>query len=240
MKILTTVTTVIFLVHFAIRFLERNSGNFQGNDEINSTMIKFAIILFLGGFYYASIAFREFSNLSTRAEFLALPGSSLEKITIKWLYTNPIFILTTSLLVFILASLLMPAMDRFVGQEYVNEIFTSRIYWNLVGIYFILHSIFFFGSIAFNKTSWIKTVLAVMIIALVIAALNAVWFRIVWADMFDGLFHVAEVNKRTEFGVNHEDPADMWQIKFFIFAFKYLLAPVLWVASLFKLSEKEV
>jgi len=239
-KMISIVVLVVYVVNMVGRMANPNDhGN--GSDDVTPTMIKFGLLLLIGGFAYASFAFKEFGKLSTRAEFLALPGSSLEKISIKWFFTNPLFILLASLLILVSSYLFVPIIHQFGGHAYNNEILFSKEYWNVVGVYFVLHSIFFFGSIAFNRVSIIKTLVALILIGLVVALLNGLWFRIVWADMFDSFFHFQEVHNGTrEFGVNYESPDEMWQVRFWQFAFKYLLAPVLWVASLFKFSEKEV
>lgn len=236
------IASVIIFVVFAVDLIFRISNQKDfGSDYQGTNIIKYSVILMIGGFAYASYAFREFSKLPTRAEYLAMPGSSLEKLVVKWLFTNPIYILLVSLMILILSSILTPIVEQWVGHPYQNEIFNSREYWTLTGVFFITHSIFLFGSIAFNRLSLIKTLVALILIALCIGVVNAIWFRIVWSDMFETLFRVKEIsNGNLEFGVNYHNPDEMWQVKFWKFAFKYLLAPVLWVASLFKLSEKEV
>jgi hypothetical protein len=236
------ISGIIILLVYAINVIARIANPDQGpsGDDFSGTIIKFGLILLIGGFLNASVAFREFRTLPTRAEYLALPGSSLEKLSVKWLISNPLFILMISLMMALATSIFGPIIAKFGGSPYTNEIFFSRDYWNLVGIYFVIHSIFLLGSIAFNKYAVVKTILVLLIALAVVVILNALFFRIVYADMFDSLFQLKPIEGDRQFGDKYDNPGEMWQIKFFIFVFKYLLAPVVWVASLFKLSEKEV
>lgn len=142
-----------------------------GNNDSNEgqIIINFGLILLIGGFIYSSLAFNEFSKLTTRSEYLSLPASSLEKLIVKWLYTNPFVIIAVTATFLVIGSLFMPIIDNFLMNGYSNEILTSKSYWNLVGVYFVVHSIFFFGSIAFNRGAIIKTLLYLLAIAAVVA-----------------------------------------------------------------------
>ncbi len=236
-KVIVIITTAIFLFNLVASAIIGHSPN---NSDPSGTIIKYGLLLLIGGFFYASVAFREFRNVPLRAEFLALPGSSLEKVFVKWTVTNPIFLLVFTIFFWVIASILMPFIANLRGFTYANDLFVVQEFWNLVGIFFILHSIFFFGSIAFNKVPIVLTIASVVVIGLVVALLSGLWLRIVWADFFDTLFTFSKRVEGLSFGVNYNDPTEMWQLKFFSFAFKYLLAPVLWVASIFKFSEKQV
>ncbi|WP_235295702.1 hypothetical protein [Portibacter marinus] len=236
-KAASIIILAVFVINLIARIADPQNG---GNDEESGTLLKFGIILMIGGLLYASWAFKEFRKVSTRAAFLALPGSSFEKTFVKWLFTNPIFILTISLLILVASLIFTPLIHKFGGDAYMNEIFLSEHYWRIVGIYFIVHSIFFFGSIAFNRVAGIQTIVFLILLGIVSAILCAIFFRIVWADMFSGLFTFAPQEGNFRFGDGSREPEDMWQVQFFIFAFKYLLAPALWAASIFKLSEKQV
>lgn len=232
------ITSAIFLANLIIAIASGDTSD--GNFEIEPFVVKYGIMLMIGGFFYASLAFKEFAKLPTRAEYLALPGSSLEKVFVKWLFTNPIFILVFTSFFWLITSLLAPYIADIRGYTYESGLFSSNAFWNLVGIYFIIHSIFFFGSIAFNRVPIVLTILSVLVIVLALGAINALFFRLVWANIFDGLFTVNMDGHLLEFGDRYDNPSQMWQVQFFIFAFKFLLAPVLWIASIFKFSEKQV
>ena len=233
LKVLLILILAIFLIGIPLAIFnpEQRPVNVIGS---------FSLILMIGGALLTSVAFYEFRKVSTRAHYLSLPGSSLEKMIVKWLYTNPIFILVTSLVLMVLASLFMPILGNFTGHYYTNEIFTSTFYWKITGIYFIIHSVFFLGSIAFNRVSFVKTILSLIVVTAVLLVVNAFFFRIAYYDYFDGMFNFSPPYDEVGFGVKYREPSEMPQVRFFIFIFKYLLAPVLWVASLFKLSEKEL
>lgn len=237
-KSILKVLLIIILTIFIINLFSAVFSNSDSNEH--QIIINFGLILLIGGFIYSSLAFSEFMKITTRAEYLSLPGSSLEKITVKWLYTNLFVIIAVTGIFLILGSLFMPIIDNFQMNEYSNEILTSKSYWNLVGVYFIVHSVFFFGSIAFNRGAIIKTLLYLIAITAIVAIICGVWFRIVYAEYFDSLWHMTPPEGTSGFGNKYSSPDEMPQVKFIIFAFKYILAPVLWVASIFKLSEKEV
>ena len=237
-KSIMKVLLIIVLTIFTFNLLSAIFGDSDSNEH--QIIINFGLILLIGGFVYSSLAFNEFSKLTTRAEYLSLPASSLEKVVVKWLYTNPFVIIAVTAVFLVIGSLFMPIIDNFLVNGYSNEILTSKSYWNLVGVYFIVHSIFFFGSIAFNRGAIIKTLLYLLAIAAIVGIICGIWFRIVYAEYFDGLWRMTPPEGTSGFGNKYSSPEEMPQVKFAIFAFKYLLAPVLWVASIFKLSEKEV
>jgi hypothetical protein len=177
--------------------------------------------------------------MPTRAEYLSLPGSHFEKLLSKWLFTNPLYILVISL-VFLFLHWLFNPLWIYWGDRTSLEIFTSSNYWKLIGVFFIIHSVFMLGSIAFNNNALLKTFLSLIAVAAIVVVCNVTVFRIIWSEYFDSLFHFAPIEGAFRFGKNYNSPDEMPQIRFAVFAFKYILAPVLWVASYFKLTEKAV
>lgn len=230
----------LLIIVLAIFIIGTITAAVNPTDEPINVIISFGLILMIGGALITSLSFYEFRKLQSRAQFLSIPASSLEKWSVKWLFTNPIYILITSLVFLILASIFIPIIEYWSPGFYENEIFTSIVYWRLVGIYFIIHSIFFIGSIVFNRGAFVKTLLTLIVVAVILAAINMIFFRIIFHEYFDSLFRMNPPHGNVDFGVKYKNFDDIPQIKFFIFIFKYLLAPVIWVASLFKLSEKEI
>ncbi len=230
---LSAIISLIIFVIFSITVFANE------RDEDFSVLVNFGIFLFIAGLIYASFSFNEFRKMPTRAEYLSLPGSHLEKIVSKWIFTNPAYILAISLLFLFLHWLFNP-LWIYWGDRTTLEIFTSNTYWKLVGVFFIVHSIFMLGSIAFNKNALLKTFISLVAVAAVVIVLNLTFFRIIWSEYFDSLFHFAPIEGTFKFGKNYNSPDEMPQIRLLVFAFKYVLAPALWVASYFKLTEKEV
>lgn len=213
---------------------------FFGADDSNAEVIvNFGIFLFIAGVIYTSLVFGELKSVQGRAAYLSLPASHFEKLLSKWISTNPAFIMAISLLFLILSLILSPLWTMW-GSHLSNEIFTSANYWKIVGHYFIIHSIFFLGSIAFNKNSLFKTLVALLLFAVLTGFINLLFFRIVWYDYFDGLWMVKNMEGSASFGSYLENPEEIPQVKIIIFLFHYVMAPVLWVVSFFKLIEKEV
>ncbi len=231
---------VFAIVIVSIFTINTISSVFNDSNDPKQVIITFGLVLLIGGFINASLAFRDFHKVYNRAQYLSLPGSSLEKVLVKWFYSNPLFIAVTSLIFYIVAQVFMRIQGTWTGNTYVNEIFVSDLYWRLVGVYFIIHSVFFLGSIVFNRGAIFKTLVVLLLIAMVIILINAVWFRILFAEYFDSFWSMTPRDGNINFGNKYQQFDDIPQIKFFVFAFKFILAPVLWVASIFKLSEKEV
>jgi len=238
MKIIGVILLVYYLVNLFIAVVNRNDT--VDDFELSPTIITYGLFLLIGGLIYSSRAFREFAKVPSRAEYLSLPASSLEKVLVKWLYTGPIFLVAFTLLFWILASLFMPFISDLRGYEFSSPLFVTIPFWNLVGIYSVVQTIFIFGSITFNKVPAVLTVISIMLIALIALLICAIFFRMVWAEYFEGLYNFAEQSGNFRYGDGTSDPSEKWQVKFFIFAFKFLLAPVMFVASIFKLSEKHV
>ena len=214
----------------------------DGLDSRQPILTNFAIMFLIVGFILASISFYEFRKTSEKAEFLALPASSLEKVLVKLIYSGLFYAILLSILYFALGLISTSFLSSIRGHEYEIGIFNSKNYWTVVGLFFIIHSVFFFGSVAFDKFSLIKTLLVLVILALVVGIIGLIWFRIVFAEYFAGNFFKPDllIESNMDFGINYRDPSEMPQVKLLIFCFKYIMAPVLWVASIFKLSEKEL
>lgn len=208
------------------------------NDAASIHLNFFPFGLLAGGFLFTSVIFREFANPIERSFYLSLPASNLEKLLSKLIISNFLFIII-GVGVYFLFSVLNNSLVEMLTEIDVNPFNPfSESNLEVISIYFVLHSIFFLGALAFPRFSLPKTILTVFIIAFLIATILGIAFRITFAEFFDTVFVL------DDFDVAKPHPGAQKKVEsfgyFITWVFKYLTAPVLWIVAYFKLIEKEV
>ena len=160
----------------------------------------FVNLLFLGGFIVTSLAFREVRQNGGGIFYLTLPASSLEKFASKLLATSVGYALG-SLVFFTAAAAVSEGVNRLIfgfGNTFFNPF--DRSVLQAIGFYLIFQSVFLLGSVWWKKLAFVKTVLMLQLVAVGIALVAAVTFRIVFREYFHG----------TEIDFNDlEDESDM-------------------------------
>jgi len=150
--------------------------------------------------------------------------------------------------------------DVFVPQEVFN-VFTSPelrrgepgfIYYLLL-FYFVLQSVFVLGSVYFAKFSFIKTVISALLVALVITFLTA---KLIVPILPPGNYHNG-INSYEVYTVKNTASGDgvmiysdsttdklvslpEWVNTVLLFLLKYAFAPLFWLATYYRLKEKEI
>ena len=162
----------------------------QADDrETELHIMMFPQWLLLGGFIISSLAFYEFIKPTERQFYLQLPASNLEKVVSRWLLTGIGY--TIGLVAYYwLYSLLA----NWIGATFYDhqfDPFTPFRGNNLIAIkaYLAAHTIFLAGAATFKRFAFFKTLFAAIILAAIVALLGLTSFRIIFADLFDGLYH---------------------------------------------------
>lgn len=151
---------------------DRNVGNnfYQG---------LFIATLFAWGSIATSQAFADMHGRGTNAAFLLLPASALEKTAAR------LVVLTAALIVYLLVfttvlSFVLEGINAaFFGvrREFFSPL--DRAAWSIVPHYLVVQSLFFLGAAWFRKLQFVKTVGAVLAIAI---GLSVVAVAIAWAS----------------------------------------------------------
>jgi len=199
----------------------------------------YPMILFVSGFLVTSNAFRELRSEKTAGAWLTLPASALEKLASRLFLTSVGYLVGTMAFYFMIA-LISETLNRLVFN-FSNPMFNpfSTAILTSVAVYMVLQSLFFVGAIYFRRFPFIKTILFLSMVCLVLilfvilvsklffgahfSLLIADGFQPVW-DMLEEEW-VAEV-KYSLSAVVH-------------IAFWFVLAPLCWVISYYRLREFE-
>ena len=207
----------------------------------------FYTLLFAGGFIITSLAFRDLHQNGRSYTYLTLPGSRLEKFAGKLIATSIGYSLF-SLAFISLLSLAGEGINQLIfgrGHDLFNPL--RREVWLAVAVYLVTQSIFLLGAAYFRRLAFIKTALAVNILAIVFAIGSGLVLYLVFRDY-------TEVGGKTstEFRsyLNNLGYSGSFELELLPagkavclglkIAFWAVLAPLCWVISYLRLSEKEV
>ena len=199
-----------------------------------------AVLYFFGlmgsGFFFASAAFRQYGAGSQAATALTLPASQLEKYLVAWLYSLPVFVVVFTAAFFAADWLIiqLSALSGPVGQL-VNPMEGGEGLRYMLLLYLLVHSVALWGSIYFSKLQLVKTAcagLAALVVLFVgnYAAMNVmISTEVKFSNPFGGV--VLPESRPIIL------PADQtWWLPLLLLA----LAALLWVASYFRLTEKQL
>ncbi|MFK8007897.1 MAG: hypothetical protein AB8H03_16185 [Saprospiraceae bacterium] len=199
----------------------------------------FPIVIFWGGLIFTSVIFYEFNNKTGTHHYLSLPASTFEKFLSKWLITAILFPIVASLL-FWVYSKVGDAIYFNYNSENGYTPWKLTDWWSIffIKIYIVYQSTYLIGAIAFQKYTFFKTSIAHWLYTIFSVTIAAILFRIIFAEMFDGLFSInQDMNWQTSDEVIH-----FMENKFLSileFALWFLVPPIMWVVGFFKLKEKE-
>jgi len=215
--------------------------------------------LFISGSLFASSLFAPLSSKGKGINYLSIPASHLEKLLVAILYGFVIFFICFTLVFYAVDLLMLQIMnpiaagnfkpydpDNVFKPEPLVNVFTleekpvdgTPVVVYLLMSYFAVQSAFMAGSVFFKKFSFIKTVLAALVIGF---AYWLVMYIILLSLLPDGGFR----NELTGFWVRTEDDMAVvkvphWMITACKVFFVYCIPPFLWLASWHRLKEKEI
>lgn len=204
----------------------------------------FISFLFAGGFIITSLSFREdMYGKSTQHNWLMLPASPLEKLSVKVIYSALLYPIV--LLLFISASSLMiEGINAMIfGRHYLVLNPVAALYWKLIPIYIVTQSIFLLGAAYFRKASFVKTTLMLNLLSTVIGLIAVLVVRIIFNEYFDGM-SVDNDLIVNNFEIRFSSPESLnsiVEIKAFEtigkIIFWVFIAPFCWVVSYFRIRE---
>jgi hypothetical protein len=205
----------------------------------------FMPLMFIGGFVFASLAFRELHQGEQSYFYLNLPASPLEKLISKLLVTSVGYALG-ALIFYSLVSLLSEGINHLVfgyGHPLFNPV--SREVLLSVAVYLVTQSIFLLGSVYFRRLAFLKTVVAWNVFAIGTAILaglitwlifRGVYFEYLTPEARGAFDSLADAGR---FEALLEDTGQGFWLALRIL-FWAVLAPVCWIITYFRLREKEV
>jgi len=232
-----SIIVAVAIFGFLILFALFNIYTFGGYEGMNWMM--FPIVVFWGGLVFTSVIFYEFNDQTGTHHYLSLPASTFEKFLSKWLITAVLFPIVASLLFWVYTKIGDAIYFNYDSEsDYIPWKLTD--WWSIffLKIYIVYQSTFLIGAIVFQKYTFFKTSVIHWIIGIASAIIGAILFRIIFADMFDGLYPPTEyLDMQTSDEVIH-----FMENKFLSileFALWFLVPPIMWAVGFFKLKEKE-
>ena len=203
-------------------------------------------------FLYCAIAsaysFIELNTSDRIIEFIMLPSSTFEKYLTKFIYSTLGYILMGAFALSI-TSILVRILNADNPTDF--RINVSSLWMNytfLLQIYFLFHSIFFFGGVCFRKMELAKTFLVIVGLITIfylceIFLTEFFTFKKVRIH-FDLLQQYYEVNNSREFLTTlsrNKLNRLLWDVRQItaIIGF-YILPPLFWILSYLRLKENEV
>ena len=184
----------------------------------------FYIGLYIGSFIVAGMAFPDFRKKESTIRYLTLPASVFEKQVSQMLIVFVGYILFY-VIAFYLYWILIWGWRHILGLDttFFNIFDDPDLTKHFITIWF-WQSVFFLGSVWFSKSPIIKTVL---IIFSVIAFLSLLDLFVITKIFFD--------NYTAHHGFIHSN----FNIEFNSYLY-YFLIPLFWVATYFKIKEKQI
>ncbi|WP_187264515.1 hypothetical protein [Pontibacter beigongshangensis] len=202
--------------------------NREDTDVLFGLRNLYLVAFFLAGYVFTSLVFNEMNSPKKSYAFLTLPVSKVEKLVGAWLVSAPVFVLLYGAIMVLLAFF----SSMLAQQPEVFPHLFDRDVWICVKVYLVTHSVFFLGACTFKGNNFLKTLLALIVFALIIAVYSGSVGYLLLGDQ-------GQVNEES---IN---PALKENFEFIFtriipFIFWYLLAPFLLVVSYFKLQERQV
>lgn len=221
--ILTAIATV-----FGVLFLY-NMITPQNIAEINYNPAGFIAILFFGGIWIASTAFRDLHNPKKNYFFLTLPCTTFEKF-IEKLFATTIFYAVATLLLYTFFYWLIAAFYFIVTQKnyFTTIIFDQRI-WHFIVSFIITQSIFLLASAYFKKHVILKTILTLTCLGIILSTLTSSSFYLFFHNAFSYQSFLVP---------NFTALKPITRIIFY--TIELLIAPLCWIVTYFRIREIEV
>ncbi len=200
--------------------------------------VLFMSILLLAGTIFTSTIFADMGDNKKATASLTLPASHFEKYLVAWLYSVVIF-LVVFIGSFYLILLLMVNLKHFPGQTpQLFNVFHNQNGAPVFLLFALLQSIAFYGAIRFKKLQFIKTAFAFFIGIAILVLINQAILSIsirksALPTMPFGMLRFMENSqeKAISLGIHQGDYAT-WLI--------IVLIIIFWVATYFRLKEKQV
>ena len=247
-----TMFGIMAVILIWVTYVEHPGSQFFRQEAYNDNLLLIVSIMFLGfGIFFASTLMDSMREKTKRIACLTTPASHFEKFISRWLivtigYVIAFFIalwMADAIKVSYFSEYKIPFLDfdGLIGprvndlDKYYNYVFPSKSYFGFgIGIYALLQSLFILGATFWEKSSFIKTFAAGVVIVLSFLLLNYWMIKIVFHDM-EGLGKAMDAllprNTTQETGNT---------VMLLIACFLSFCALLNWVIAFFRFRESEI
>ena len=210
------------------------------DNDVDQLYYQFISFLLISSIVIGTLVFIEMKKANERVAYLSLPASLLEKLVSKFtismivfpivmivMYTIGFYIIKYSTLLFT---------DKDLVFTYMRSKNTANIK-EILHVCFIILSVFAYGSIRYNNTSFVKIIIRLFVMVL-IALLISFIFAIILippfrAEVFGQPYGSPVLHSNSNINDQH------WFPQLAIFSYYYFIIPVFWLMTYFTLKEKE-
>lgn len=229
--------SIILGIHFIIYLTSAFTGPAE---EIHG--IFFINALFVAGLIATSLVFRDFYAKDRGYFSLLLPASSFEKYLSKFLITTAGYVVGGIVVYFVYSCMAMGIAYALFGGSYgIFNPFTASL-WKLIGGYIVAHSIFFFGAVFFRNAAYVKTLLSLIVLAIVFTIFASLVTALTAVTWMDDILPFA-MKGFTNFTLPNTGPVVNFLSVMSVISrsFVYfILPPALWVIGFIRFKEIEV
>ena len=212
----------------------------EGHIGIVQQGIIFLTVMFFSGMIFTSMIFSDLGDRKKAIPMLTLPASHLEKALVSWFYAFILFQLVYLGCFYLIDYLVVSVANNGLKDKnsIVNVFSNEDHFWIAFPQFAVLNSICFVGALWFERMHFIKTAFVFLVFVLVLTTFN--YISLGW--MFN--VSVAKAPPFNSVGIFEGDK--FWRIKgndlsgVILLVAVVLICGVLWVASYFRLKEKQV
>jgi hypothetical protein len=213
-------------------------GSINSTGQWNMHLIFYPLILLIGGTVTSSMVFNDLHQWPKNMHYLMTPASMFEKWLVKLLFVTVFYIVMSALLYFLFSLLSIAITLPIFGRA--HPIFNPfhPLIVKVAGLYFMIHSVFFFGSVYFKKYALVKTLLSITALSILIGLFAGLVMRIAFAGLFnEGSFALRVEGQMYDWEKGKKFFESLWLIAEVVS--KFVLPPLFWVLSYFRLRESE-
>jgi hypothetical protein len=221
-------------------------------------MSTYFVGLYLIGCLFGSMLFADLSGGPKAIHYLSVPASNLEKLLCALLYGVVLFYITYTAVFYLVDVPMVKVANmvsfkywqeshqtgKFVAQQITNVFIephgspSFNVYYHLFLGFIAAQAAFILGSVYFASYSFIKTVIVLLLVTL--------FFVFFIIKVLNPIMPHGDFNSFTKFRLYERE--HYWQVvalpewinPILLFLLKYAFAPVFWVATYFRLKEKEI
>ena len=200
-------------------------------------------IIFIFGFIFTSMAFRDAHKKLLNHDWLMLPASTMEKFIDKLILYAAVFPVASIAVYTVFTLVARLIIQLFLGEYFPGFNPFDALVWQMVGHYILVQSIFLLGAAWFRKNNFIMTIVALVIFSIILSLISTLIGWIVFNDYFWTLvradFNIS-MNLSEGFNMARLEAFGNNTLVLLKVAYFGLLAPACWLGSWLKLREVEV
>ena len=129
--------------------------------------VLYPMLLFIGGFIFTSIIFRELYTKPRGQFYLTLPASNFEKLLSKWLLSAILYPIAITIFYWLFSIIANGLYAYWYGEPLVGFMTDwTRELKDLIPFYIVFQTLFFLGAITFTKYNIFKTFFSMFVLGI--------------------------------------------------------------------------